>query len=164
MRSAMSRPRTGSVAAASAVLWLAGCFGGDDGPELGDVSGTVTLDGEPLAGATVTFTPVETDIGGPSIAQTDEDGYYELRFSISKFGAAVGEHVVQITTAGITEDADGNEVETPERVPARYNVQSELRYTVESGDNQIDILLESDEEAAPPADVEAEPSDGLFEF
>src|SRR5262245_49070668 len=49
---------------------LAGCSGGDR-PELGYVSGTVTMDGEPLVGVIVTFKPEQ---GRPAVDVTDADG------------------------------------------------------------------------------------------
>lgn len=54
---------------------FAGC--GESGPELGTVSGFVTLDGEPLANASVGFTGVDN---GPSCyGKTNAGGVYELK-------------------------------------------------------------------------------------
>ena len=45
-------------------LLVGGC--GDGGPPMGKVSGTVTLDGQPLAGAEVEFAPqAEDELGKP---------------------------------------------------------------------------------------------------
>jgi hypothetical protein len=132
---------------------LAGCGSGDD-PQLGEVSGRVTLDGEPLAGAFIQFQP---DQGRSSYAETDADGKYELSYMPGKPGAIVGTHTVRVTTSEeiSTEgsgDADmGGPAGTPapvtrltsERVPPQYNIRSELRKTVERGKNSIDLELKS---------------------
>ena len=60
-------------------LLLAGC-GSED--ELATVKGKVTLNGEPLEGATVQFQPT-AEGGAPSSGQTDGKGRYELMFTIS---------------------------------------------------------------------------------
>jgi hypothetical protein len=124
------------------LLPLAGCR--DSGPELGEVSGIVTLDGEPLPKARIRFEPVGPD-GSPSYAKTDEDGHYELMFGVDKPGAMVGEHLVRITTAR-QEPADrlGREMIThPELLPSRYNTESELKREVKSGSQTIDFELVS---------------------
>ncbi len=65
-----------------------GCGDGDRmGPEMVRVSGTVTLDGEAVEGAHVTFSP---DASGPvAFAVSDEQGRYELQSSTGK-GAVPG--------------------------------------------------------------------------
>ncbi len=51
------------------MLLSMGCGGGDM-PELGDVSGKVTLDGKPLVGINILFTPEK---GRPAGGVTDEE-------------------------------------------------------------------------------------------
>ena len=68
--------------ASAAVLFSAGCA--EEGPELAEVYGLVTMDGAPLTGATVEFTPVKA--GSPSYGQTDDEGRYVLRFSRDRTG------------------------------------------------------------------------------
>lgn len=58
---------------AAAVLALGGC--GSSGPKLHPATGTVTLDGKPLADATVTFVPAA---GRPSDGKTDASGKYAI--------------------------------------------------------------------------------------
>ncbi len=87
--------------AAALLLAVLGCGRGDR-PPLGTVSGTVTLDGEPLAGAVVMF---ETEGVPASTSITDETGHYELTYLRDIRGAAVGIHTVRIAT--IAEPADG---------------------------------------------------------
>jgi hypothetical protein len=118
-------------------LLIAGC-GSNSG--LARVKGKVTLNGQPLEGATVTFQPTAAD-GSPSSGVTDADGRYELMFTFDTPGAMPGEHVVSIGTAGTDIDDEGYEVERPERVPAKYNRQTTLKRTVKPGRNTIDFPL-----------------------
>ncbi len=118
---------------------LAGCGGPGN---VGEVTGTVTLDGNPLAGAMVTFTPAEG--GLPAAGRTDESGRYTLQYSRDAGGAKIGEHRVTITTYSEGDpDAESPVPSSPEKVPAKYNVDSELTATVKPGGNQIDFPLES---------------------
>jgi hypothetical protein len=120
------------------LLFMIGC--GSDGPKTAEVSGVVTLDGTPLANATIIFTPVAA--GRPSVAISDKEGKYTLMFKEEQPGAELGEHIVTITTGGETYDADDNESENPEKVPAKYNLDRSYKQTVEDQDNKIDLVLE----------------------
>jgi hypothetical protein len=115
-----------------------GC-GGSDGPELAIVNGTVTLDGAPLKEAFVTFVP---ESGRPSYGGTNESGYYELAYTEARKGAVPGAHTVRVSTqrAG---DPDSGVKAQPERVPKKFNTQSQLKKTVEAGSNTIDFELTS---------------------
>ena len=82
---------------AALVAVAAGC----GGEKLAPVSGVVTLDGAPLADASVTFQPVAQggiDAGSGSYAKTDAEGRYTLRtVTGDRRGAVVGKHVVRIS-------------------------------------------------------------------
>lgn len=109
----------------------------DDGLKLGRVSGTVTLDGEPVPGAFITFTPQFP--GRPSMAKSDEDGHYELQFNPSRWGALVGEHHVTIST----EDRTADDRLIPEVIPEKYRGENFIPVTVESGKQVHDFTLTS---------------------
>lgn len=109
---------------------VSGC-GTSSTPELAPVRGTVTLDGQPLAGATVIFEP--TDGGRSSHGQTDAEGKYRLNYIRDIQGAKVGSHYVSITTA--------SEANLVERLPAGYNRQTTLTATVTAGKNDCDFEL-----------------------
>jgi len=106
-------------------------------PELADVTGSVYLDGKPLAGAQILFRPhaegMQGAKAGPAAARTDEDGRHRLRYASDTFGAPVGVCIVTITAV----DDRGMEV-----VPLRYRDRTEKR-TVESGGNSFDFQLSS---------------------
>jgi hypothetical protein len=110
--------------------------------ELGNVHGIVTIDDQPLPDAMVVFHPLRG--GSPSFAVTDTAGKYTLQFSRSQTGAVVGEHRVEIFTfRDSNPDAEPATERVAERVPTKYNVQSELVTQVESGDNERDFPLSS---------------------
>lgn len=116
---------------------MAGC--GLEG-DLAKVKGRVTLGGEPLEGAIVQFQP--TFEGGSSSAGcTDAKGRYQLMYTFDKSGAMVGEHVVTIRTADVYYECEDGAAEGEERIPARYNSQTQLTRTVEPGSNRFDFEL-----------------------
>lgn len=119
------------------------CTGCYRGPKIATVRGTVTLDGEPLAHAAVVFNPEK---GRPAGATTNEDGEFALNFTQGRSGALIGEHRVIITTRRDPwKDADGHpQPGSGERLPAKYNTESTLTFTVEAGKTNIaDFDLES---------------------
>jgi len=118
---------------------VAGCSGGG-GPPLGRVSGVVTLDGEPLAEAIVTFAPSP---GRPSLGITGSDGRYTLAYTAEQTGAMIGDHVVRISTERYVERPGGAVEQMPERVPPQYNTQSKLTATVKAGENDLPFDLRS---------------------
>lgn len=122
---------------------VAGCGGG---PDVASVTGTVNLDGKPLEGAMVVFTPVAG--GRSSGGRTDATGHYELIFSEDREGALPGEHLVRVSTFQ-KGDPDSGKQGVPEKVPPKYNSRSELKKTVKDEANVIDIDLESQPGAVP---------------
>lgn len=133
------------------VLWLClviitGC--GGDGFNLAPVSGTVSLNDQPLADTLVTFAPTST-VGPPSWGRTDANGTYSLQTRDGERGAVIGEHRVTITTAEAPEASNERDdvygSSTPEKVPARYNTDSELTFTVseDSAEGSADFKLTS---------------------
>lgn len=121
------------------VIALAGCGRGGR-PQLGTVEGVVTLDGRPLADATVRFTPHGP--GRTAQGVTDPGGRYRLLYLRDMPGANVDRHVVRITTA--REETGG-----VESLPPRYHRRSHLEAVVQPGRNRHDFALESS--AASPA-------------
>lgn len=110
-----------------------GCGGKTDQPPLGTVTGTVFLDGKPLEGAIVYYSPQAG--GRMSEALSDAKGNYELIYIGNTRGAKTGTHAVRVTTA--YEDKK-------ELVPSRYNGEkTELTVEVKPGHNTLDIQLES---------------------
>jgi hypothetical protein len=108
------------------------------GPELGRVSGKVTLDGKPVPNAFITFEPQSQ--GRPSTTKSDKDGNYELQFNPTESGALVGKHHVRVSTADQTSDG----ANVPELIPEAYRSENGfIPVTVDSGTNTINLELKS---------------------
>jgi hypothetical protein len=77
---------------------VAGCGGGQ---EYAPVSGTVTLRKQPLAGATVVFSPDGAAGARPATAVTGADGTFRLKTNlpggVTKDGAVVGAYKVTVS-------------------------------------------------------------------
>lgn len=120
-------------------LALVGC--GETRTDLGTVSGTISLDGKNLEDAQVEFAPTSAE-GTTSYGKTDSNGRYSMTMSRDVEGAALGNNVVRITTADVIEQ-DGEEVVVKEKLPAKYNTNSELTADVQPGANAFDFQLET---------------------
>lgn len=143
-----------AVACAALASQVCGC-GGTDYP-LAPVSGVVTLDGEPLAGAAVVFQPkpaepVEKAAPG-SVGRTDDQGRFALATVHEEPGAALGRHRVRIYSYS-PESAPVSDVDTTkvvERVPDRYNYRSQLFFEVTAeGTAAADFELTTSEPGKP---------------
>lgn len=130
----MSRIQRVAISAA-ALCFLTGC-GGSEVP-LGDVTGRVMMDGQPLPNALVRFMPEKG--GRSSQGRTDSDGRYKLDYSARSEGALVGKAQVMITT-GSLEDRTRRASET---VPRKYNDDTELTAEVKRGSNELDFDLKT---------------------
>jgi len=133
---------------------LAGC----DNSKTGSVTGTVTLDGQPVAKAGVMFKPV--DGGRMSTGQTDEQGKYSLTCYERNDGALPGEHSVAVTKfeqkaaklpPGVSEEdleflsAGMQQPKKKWIVPEKYSDSktSGLTFTVDKGRNTANFELQS---------------------
>ena len=153
-----------AAAAVLAALFAAGCGGRPTADysilRLAEAGGRVTLDGQPLEGAVVRFHPAD---GSPRYAygQTDADGRYTLNFDSRQPGVRPGKKVVRISTAATGPEVVGGG--GPERVPVRYNRDTELTATVDPhGSHTFDFALTSDGEIAEPepsGEVDGEAAD-----
>ena len=133
-------------------IFQSGCGGPSDQPDLGQVTGIVTLDGKPLSGIAVVFQP---DNGRPARGMTDTEGKYELTYIRTTKGAKVGPNRVEIAPSedGEAEESEASDEESKSspkqsasgkpKIPARYNVKSELKADVKLGNNTFDFKLES---------------------
>ncbi|WP_152053564.1 carboxypeptidase-like regulatory domain-containing protein [Tautonia marina] len=83
----------------SGIMMMAGCGDGSGGlpqePDLVPVTGKVTVEGQPLAEAVVTFLQVD-EKGTLAIGETDEDGTYILTH-LGRPGAAAAEYSVTVS-------------------------------------------------------------------
>lgn len=114
-----------------------GC--GPSGPPMGEVSGTVTIDGQPAQTGSVAFFPtdgVSSTAGGPIT-----EGKYTAKVPL-------GEAKVEIRVPReVGQKKLYNTPDSPvasvfaETLPPKYNDQSELLYTVEKGRQEKNFEL-----------------------
>ncbi|NQT39264.1 MAG: hypothetical protein HQ581_17330 [Planctomycetes bacterium] len=131
-------PKTlAACAAVCFALLLFGC--GPGGPTTYEVTGTVTLDGEPIADAQIVFRAVDGSEG--SWAAKVTDGEYTVQ-------STPGKKRVEITATReihmkVASDSGEGELNYEMYVPEKYNRQSELtREVTADGDNRFDFALE----------------------
>lgn len=146
------------------LLTLAGCPGSVtvEKPDLVPVEGTITLDGEPLVGASVMF-------GGVSVGHTDANGHYELSYQGTDKGAPAGPHVVVVEKwvmpdGSVYQDTEGispMEAGATQQLPLRYahTEHSQLKETVPAGGGTIDLELTSEPDS-PSGAVGTEDTEG----
>ena len=119
------------------IVLLIGCGGNSN---LGDVSGKVTINGDPLPDAFITFKPTRFEgVGGKTFGKTASDGTYYIVASENESGAYIGENLVRIKIGDVK--SEGGVIE--ETVPAIYSSKSELLVEVKSGSITFDFELNS---------------------
>ncbi len=154
---------------AASFAGLAGC-GGQPTLNTEYVEGVVTLDGQPVPEATVTFEPVTDGQGASATGMTNQQGVYKLTATVTGELAAVHEggtlpgeyHVGVVKTivetpmseeeaeqAGVPYVPTNEYASAPKTtfvVPQKYNNprESGIQVTVESGRNTIPLELTSD--------------------
>ncbi len=126
----------------AALLANTGCADKD----WGYVTGTVTVDGQPVGPGSIMFEPENpVSVTTPSaIAHFREDGKYELKSAGNKKGAPVGKYLVMIH--GRSEEQFGDETIDPNHksaIPAKYlnHRLSGLTAEVKPGSQTIDFPL-----------------------
>lgn len=142
------------VCISAITLLLAGCGSSKVATEA--VSGTVTLDGKPLSGASVAFSPKVAGEGLAGVATTDEKGFYVLQTPLGAVnaGTAKGEYTVMIrkfetkpTGKKIKDDYGDSqdETESVSVLPDIYNdpAKTPLAASVQAGKNVYNFDLET---------------------
>jgi hypothetical protein len=136
------RQRFCSFAVIVLMIALAGCS--DSGME-SEVTGTVTLDGQPVGPGAVVFAPVEGQTN-PADGAIQLDGSYFLKTS-REVGLKPGTYKVSVSVFDQPEVQPGERSNVPAKLvtPQKYadTETSGLQFTVEPGKNDIDIELTS---------------------
>jgi hypothetical protein len=133
-----SRPSPAHWCAVFVLGWalVTGCSAKPSGmPTVAPVMGTVTLNGEPLAGASVVF---QSESGHSAMGTTDSTGSYQLTAPGNQKGAVIGLNKVKISSK--LDAPPGPNWKDP--IPARYNSASELSAQVNPGPNSFNFALE----------------------
>lgn len=136
VRPAMNSSKSVLIPTIALALSIAGC--GKSGIERVHVSGKATYDGQPIEIGQIRFVPV-SPATGPITIDRIQNGQYE---TVTTGGVTVGTHRVEMRMY------DSHEYETAPRVagsasvkqllPDKYNRNSELTLTVESGSGSIE--------------------------
>ena len=135
--------RTMLIAGVFAVSSLSGCGGSSDQPELGRVSGVVTLDGKPVVGVNVVFKP---DVGRAAAGNTDAEGKFTLQYLDRVYGCKLGPNTVSFDWPPGGTNAVG--------IPTKYNDSAAFKFDIKSGSNTCDLNMESDgSEAMAPLEL-----------
>ncbi|MFM7243581.1 MAG: hypothetical protein ACKO40_05305 [Planctomycetaceae bacterium] len=124
-RTRIHHRRVALAAAAVGLLAAWGC----GGRGFSEVTGTVLVDGKPLQGAFVTFTPEEPD-GVRGVGSTNAEGRYRVIRPGSKIGAQIGMNRVSVTGG-----------DTGRSLPPQFSTESTLKYEVVRGPNVYDITI-----------------------
>ncbi len=112
-------------------------------PDVGaTATGVVSFKGQPVPGGVMVQFQPEGLNASPSIAVTDAQGRYDLRFNARIRGVMPGESVVSLSI--VREPNAEGKVVLPDAlkglvIPAEYGDKSTLKKTVKPGANVIDI-------------------------
>jgi hypothetical protein len=136
-RSALNRQRCSFLVPAGMILFLVATVGCDSGDGLNRqaISGTVTLDGQPLSSGNILFEPA-TKESGTAVGATIRQGTFAIP---RNQGPVPGSYRVRIYASSTTQapPASGQSERTPrpmvERIPARYNTKTELNTVIIAG-------------------------------
>lgn len=131
-------------------LGAIGCGPPESDSDLVPVTGTVTLDGEPLAGATVSYDVARGTAGQGGTGTTDAEGKYKISHFRAGEGINPGEYTVSISKLVLSDgspippDAESIfNLDTKDLVPPKYNVATTLTTTVMPNSEPIDFELKS---------------------
>jgi hypothetical protein len=139
---------------------LLGCSGGA-GFRVEAVEGTVTLDGVPIEGATLTFVPTDSGTGKSAYARTNTNGFFQLtaiQGGQSGAGTMIGNYLVAVSKEIPSREPTDKELNDQERgislqipmipiIPIKYNnaQTSGLTAEVVKGKNIFNFALKSNE-------------------
>jgi hypothetical protein len=143
---------------------LLGCGGGasdDNKVPVFPVTGTVTMNGSGLAGATVAFAPQGDQ--PTAIATTDDNGNFTLRTYDADDGAAEGKYKVVVTKSEVTGEISDADAEH-EAVTKGEPVASEHAAAGAGGTKQLVPAAYTSSDTTPlEADVKSS-GDNTFDF
>jgi hypothetical protein len=141
----------GALCSVAVLLLLGALLGCGRKNDLSPVSGTVTVDGKPVAAAQVLFTAAS---GRPAAGETDAQGRYVLSTHETGDGAAVGTYSVTVTARPTIRVSAAGAVGPPtgrpkvehgavSPVPLKYSdiTNPQLTVEVKPGDNDIPLEL-----------------------
>ena len=109
---------------------------------VGNVSGKVTVDGQPVQGVRVNFDPM-FDGGTSSAGRTDGSGNYTAMLTADSEGVMVGKHTVSF--GGTMVDDAGNPTVVAEIPEDLQSGNSTIEFEVKPGSNTFDYDIQTTE-------------------
>ncbi|PQO41915.1 hypothetical protein C5Y97_02440 [Blastopirellula marina] len=120
-----------------ALLLTAGCSHSGPSYSLSPASGTVSIDGKPLANALVVF---HSETSPAAAGKTDSNGKFELETGGHGAGIAAGDFLVQINSTPETTDSSGKAIS----IPIVYSENGvEVVKITDGGENSFTFELKS---------------------
>jgi hypothetical protein len=138
--------KSAPAAAIFMVLGLATIAGCKQGTKLVPVEGNVTLDGKPVAGATVLLSPTRGNGPGPFFGTTKSDGRFSLGPAGNEAGGAIPDSYILVITTIKAEPNSPDGSPPPgqkEFVPATFRDGSERFVVPEGGDRGVNFNLKT---------------------
>ena len=121
----------------AALVVLAGC----SPPTTAEVSGLVTIDGQPVQRGAINFDPVDGNT--PTAGGVINEGRYSVMVPITTMKVRIKASKV-VGKRKLYDTPDSKEVDVVEEAaPARYNTETELTFEVKPGKNHKDFELQS---------------------
>jgi hypothetical protein len=133
MKKASLQPATSILPLGLLLAAAAGC--GDGRPQRVPVSGTVLIDGQPLAYGSIMFIHPESRPSGSSI---DSNGHFELSCYERGDGAVLGKHRVKVTACQSL-DERSNRWHAPKKYADANSSGLEVEITVPRDDLEIEL-------------------------
>lgn len=136
--SLLSKPWSTYLATALCCLIFSGCGAKSDAPDTYEFSGVLTHKGAPVTGAVLMFQPSS---GRPSISNVESDGSFEMRYTASVKGVAVGAHTVYLVFDDTNPDAVASD-ELNELLKKYSRDESPYKLTVDKDEKDFKLELE----------------------
>ena len=125
------------VGLATQLSLFTGCFAGSEG----SVNGTVTIDGTPVNGLEVIYTPVDPSLGGEALAYTQDGGKYSLTRGRGNTTLPKGAYKVTISVFELDPDLSIPRVKLGKNYTSID--ETELKADVQAGKNTFDFDLKN---------------------
>jgi hypothetical protein len=128
-----------------------GCGKSSSGPVTYPVTGKVTMEGTPVAGAVVTFAPVSSDAGAVgAVAQTEPDGSFNVKIELdkgksSKEGLPAGDYRISIVKLESPSGEPSLTKPPKNTLPPQYAMPETSKLTASvkaDGENFVELALQ----------------------
>ncbi|WP_166830959.1 hypothetical protein [Thalassoroseus pseudoceratinae] len=127
------------------VMTVTGCGGSGDQKSTAEVTGTVTFNGQPVTGGTLTFVPQASSDnptpGKPASGKIQSDGTFTLSTYEEEDGAVIGKHAISYGAPAAESSAATDGHGEAAQSPYAGLKPNPATVEIESGSNEIEIKL-----------------------